>query len=155
MVTTGSQTAYGPDGAGRGLRMSDDLLQPLTDRLDDLTAEQATSAVGTLSVALGALAVVAPARTAAFFGVRETGGAVPLLVRMVGVRNAVGGLRTLQADGEAERVQALRAGLALGVVDATAVLLAARSGAISKRSAAALLAVLAGIAWLGVRATQD
>ena len=135
--------------------MSDDALETLTALIDDVSPEQALAAVGNLSVALGALAVVAPARTAAFFGVRETGGGVPLLVRMIGVRNAVGGLRTLQATGQDERRKALQAGLALGVVDASAVLLAARSGAISKRSAVALLAVLAGIAWLGVRASQD
>ena len=135
--------------------MSDSALDTLTDLLPEVSPQQAQSAVGTLSVALGAVAVLAPARTASFFGVRETSGGVPLLVRMVGVRNAVGGMRTLQASGGDERTRALQAGLALGAVDATAVLLAARSGAISKRSAAALLAVLAGIAWLGVRASQD
>jgi hypothetical protein len=134
--------------------MSDDVLTTLTALLDDVSPETAQQAVGTLSVALGGLAVVAPARTAAFFGVRETGGAVPLLVRMVGVRNAVAGLRTLQASDD-ERLRALQAGLALGVVDAGAVLLAARAGAISKRSAVALLVVLGAIAWLGWRASQD
>ena len=135
--------------------MSDSLLTPVTDLLDDVTPEQAQSAVGTLSVVLGALAVVAPSRTAALFGVRQTDGPVPLLVRMIGVRNAVAGVRTLQASDDLERRRALQAGFALGAVDATAVLLAARSGAISKRSALALLAVLAGIAWLGVAASND
>ena len=133
---------------------SSTLTSVVQDTRNRLTPEQAQSAVGTLSVALGAVAVLAPARTAAFFGVRETGGAVPLLVRMVGVRNAVAGVRTLQAD-ELDRTRALQAGLALGAVDATAVVLAARRGAMSKRSAAAALALLAGIAWLGVIASAE
>ena len=135
--------------------MSDSPLTLLTTTLDDVTPEQAQAAVGTLSVGLGALAVLAPSRTAALFGVRQTGGAVPLLVRMIGVRNAVAGVRTLQASDDLERRRALQAGFALGVVDATAVLLAARSGALSKRTAVALLAVLGGIAWLGVAASRD
>lgn len=135
--------------------MSSSTLDTLTTPLEELSPQQAQSAVGTLSVALGALAVVAPSRTAGLFGLRQTGGAVPLLVRMIGVRNAVGGLRTLQAHGGDERRAALEAGLVLGAVDAGAVLLATRRGVISKRTAVALLAVLGGIAWLGLRAAQD
>lgn len=121
------------------------------DRLDPATAG---SAVGGLSVALGALAVVAPTRTAKAFGVRSPDRAVPLLVRMVGVRNAVAGVRTLQAD-DADRAKALQAGLALGAVDAAAVLLAARRGALSRKAAAGALVVLAGIAVLGVAAARE
>ena len=110
--------------------------------------------MGGLSVALGALAVAAPSRTASAFGVRSLDGAVPLLVRMVGVRNAVAGVRTLQAD-DADRARALQAGLALGAVDVAAVLLAARRGALSKKAAAGALVVLAGIAVLGVAASRD
>ncbi|CAN5206321.1 hypothetical protein BH24ACT10_BH24ACT10_05250 [soil metagenome] len=131
--------------------MTSSALSPLTDRIDPDTA---ASAVGGLSVALGALAVLAPSRTAAAFGVRSLDGSVPLLVRMVGVRNAVGGIRTLQADSS-DRPKALQAGLALGAVDAAALLLAARRGAITKKAAAGVLVVLAGIALLGVAAAQD
>jgi len=123
----------------------------LTDRIDP---ETAASAVGGLSLALGALAVVAPSKTAAAFGVRSVDGAVPLLVRMVGVRNAVAGIRTLQADAS-DRPRALQAGLVLGSVDAAAVLLAARRGALSKKAAVAALIVLGAIAVLGVAAAED
>lgn len=131
--------------------MTSPALTSLSDRLDPQTA---TSAVGGLSVALGALAVAAPARTASAFGVRTGSPSVPLLVRMIGVRNAVAGIRTLQAD-ESDRRKALQAGLALGVVDATAVVLAARRGAMSRRAAAGALVVLAAIAALGVAAGKD
>jgi hypothetical protein len=129
--------------------MTSTALNPLT--LDPATAG---TVVGGLSVALGALAVVAPVRTASAFGVRTGSPAVPLLVRMVGVRNAVAGVRTLQAD-EHDRAKALQAGLVLGAVDMAAVLLAARRGALSKKAAAAALVVLAGIAALGVAAGRE
>ena len=119
--------------------------------LTSVDPDTAASLVGGVSVALGTLAVVAPARTASAFGLRSSSPAVALLVRMVGVRNALAGVRTLQAD-EGDRAKALQAGLALGVVDATAVLLAARSGAMSRKAAAGALLLLAGIAALGVAA---
>lgn len=123
-----------------------------------LTDEQARDAVGALSVALGALAVVAPRRTAKAFGVQgspaPTYDVVPLLVRMVGVRNATMGLRTLQSDGD-EQVRALQAGLAVGAIDAVAVLAAWRSGALSRRAAVGALVLLAGIAALGVAAGRE
>lgn len=131
--------------------MTSSALSPLTDRLDPDTAG---TAVGALSVALGALAVAAPARTASAFGVSSPDGALPLLVRMVGVRNAVAGLRTLQAD-DSDRPRALQAGLTLGAVDAAAVLLAARRGALSRKAAVGALLVLGGIAVLGVAAARD
>lgn len=131
--------------------MTSSTVSPLTDRIDPTTA---ASAVGGLSVALGALAVVAPAKTAAAFGVRSFDSAVPLLVRMVGVRNAVAGFRTLQADAS-DRPKALQAGLALGAVDAAAVLLAARRGALSKKATVGALVVLGAIAVLGVAAAEE
>jgi len=131
--------------------MTSSALSPLTDRID---SDVAASAVGGLSVALGALAVVAPSKTAAAFGVRSLDGSVPLLVRMTGVRNAVGGIRALQADS-CDRPRALQAGLALGAVDAAAVLLAARRGAVTKKAAAGALVVLASIALLGVAAARE
>lgn len=131
--------------------MTSSALSPLTSRISPDTA---TSTVGALSVALGALAVVAPARTASAFGVRSLDSAVPLLVRMVGVRNAVAGLRTLQASPD-DRPQALQAGLVLGAVDVAAVLLAAKKGALSKKAAVGALVVLAGIAALGLAAAED
>lgn len=127
----------------------------LSDAVDRIDPETALQTVGALSVALGALAVVAPARTAGAFGLSSPGGALPLLVRMVGVRNAVGGLRTLQAADGPDRAKALQSGLVLGAVDATAVLLAARAGALSKKAAAGALLVLGGIAVLGVAAGRD
>ncbi len=126
-------------------------LSPLTDRID---AKTAASAVGGLSVALGALAVVAPSKTAAAFGVRSVDSAVPLLVRMVGVRNAVAGIRTLQAD-DADRPRALQAGLVLGAVDAAALLLAVRRGALTGKAAVAALVVLGAIAVLGLAAAEE
>ena len=134
--------------------MTSSALSSLTAVVDELDPETARQAVGGVSVGLGALAVVAPGRTAALFGLRQRSGPVPLLVRMVGVRNAVAGLRTLQAD-EADRTRALQAGLALGAVDATAVLLAARKGVLSKRAAAGVLVLLAALAALGIVASRD
>jgi hypothetical protein len=123
----------------------------LIDRIDPAFAHQAVSWI---SVGLGGLALVAPRRTAGLFGVTSGDAAVPLLVRMVGVRNALAGLRTLQAHDDDLR-RSLQAGLALGAVDATAVVLAARRGAMSRGSAVAALLVLGGIAVLGVAASRD
>lgn len=119
-----------------------------------LTDEQARDAVGALSVAFGVLAVVAPRRTAGTFGVERTGDAVPLLVRMIGIRNATMGLRTLQSRGD-EQVRSLQAGLAVGTVDAVAVLAAWRSGALSRRAAVGAIVLLAAIATLGVAAGRE
>ena len=120
----------------------------------ELDAEQARNAIGAVSVALGAAAVLAPRTTARAFGVRG-GHDLPLLTRMVGVRNAVMGLRTLQATGD-DQARAVQAGLAVGAVDVLAVLMAARTGAISKKAALGVLVVLGGIAALGaVASAQD
>ena len=134
--------------------MTDTALESLSDVIARIDPEFAHRAVGELSLALGALAVVAPSRTAALFGVRSVDKAVPLLVRMVGVRNATAGLRTLQAEGE-DLDSALRAGLVFGIVDSLAVLLAVRKGVLSKSAAAGALAVLGGIAVLGIAASRD
>lgn len=117
----------------------------------DLDAEQARNAVGAVSAGLGSLAVLAPQTTARMFGVRATGGPTALLVRMVGVRNATMGLRTLQATGDEQKL-ALQAGLVVGAVDTVALLLAARKGVVSKRAAFGGLLVLAAIAGLGAAA---
>lgn len=119
----------------------------------DLDAEQARNAVGAVSAVLGGLAVLAPQTTAGLFGVTPTG-AGPLLVRMVGVRNATMGLRTLQATGDDQR-RAVTAGLAVGAVDAAALLLAARKGLVSRKAAFGGLLVLGAIAALGYAATLD
>lgn len=123
-----------------------------------LSDEQARNAVGALSVALGALAIVAPRRTAKVFGVKGSAApsldVIPLLVRMIGMRNATMGFRTLQSEGD-EQVRALKAGLAVGVVDSVAVLAAWKSGALSRRAAFGALVLLAGIAALGVAAGRD
>jgi hypothetical protein len=129
-------------------------LESLSDAIDTIDPEFAHQAVSWISVGLGGLAVVAPKRTAALFGVRSIDNALPLLVRMVGVRNALAGMRTLQAEDDDLR-RALKAGLVVEAVDATAVLLAARRGAMSKGSAVAALLVLGGIAVLGVAASRD
>ena len=119
----------------------------------ELDREQARNAVGAVSVALGAAAVLAPRTTAGTFGVRA-GGALPLLVRMVGVRNAVMGLRTLEATGD-EQAKAVQAGFVVGAVDAVAVLAAWRAGVVSRKAALSLLLVLGAIAALGVAAAQE
>jgi len=129
-------------------------LESLSDAIDQIDPAFAHQAVGWISVGIGGLAVVAPRRTAALFGVKSLDSAVPLLVRMVGVRNALAGVRTLQAEDDDLR-GALNAGLVLGVVDATAVLLAVRRGAMTKSSALGALLVLGGIAVLGVAASRD
>ena len=129
-------------------------LATLSDAVDAIDPDFAHQAVGWLSIGLGSLAVLAPQRTAGLFGVRSVDNAVPLLVRMVGVRNALAGLRTLQAEDDDLR-RALSAGLVLGAVDATAVVLAARRGAMTKGSALGVLLVLGGIAVLGVAASRD
>lgn len=134
--------------------MTSTALSPLSDAVARIDPDTALSAVGSLSVGLGSLAVLAPVRTASLFGIRNGGAALPLLVRMIGVRNAVAGLRTLQAADD-DRARALQAGLVLGAVDATAVLLAVRKGAMTKKAAASVLLVLAGIAVLGVAAGRE
>ena len=134
--------------------MTDTTLETLSAAIDRIDPDFAHRAVGELSLALGTLAVVAPSRTAALFGVRTLDPAVPLLVRMVGVRNATAGLRTLQSEGE-DLESALRAGLIFGVIDTVAVLLAVRKGVLSKSAALGALAALAGIAVLGVAASRD
>ena len=121
----------------------------------DIDREQARNAVGGLSVALGAAATLAPATTARLLGVTSAGGgAGPLLVRMVGVRNVVMGLRTLQATDDQQKA-AVQAGFVVGAVDATAVLLAARRGAITRKAAFGLLLLLGAIAAAGVVAAAD
>lgn len=134
--------------------MSDNALTPLSATVDRIDPELAHQLVGQVSVGLGALAVVAPTTTARLFGIPSGPTAVPLLVRMVGVRNATAGVRTLQAQGR-ELERALQAGLVLGVVDAGAVLLAARKGLISKKAALGALTLLGGIAVLGVAARRE
>ena len=121
----------------------------------DIDREQARTAVGGLSVGLGALAVLAPGTTASLLGVKDArGGSGPLLVRMVGVRNAVMGLRTLQASGDEQR-RALQAGFVVGAVDAAAVLVAAAKGSISKKAATGVLLLLGAIAAAGVLAAAE
>ena len=119
----------------------------------ELDREQARNAVGAVSVALGAAAVLAPRTTAGAFGVRA-GGALPLLVRMVGARNAVMGLRTLQATGD-EQARSVQAGFFVGAVDAVAVLAAWRAGLVSRRAALGVLVVLGAIAGLGALAAVE
>lgn len=126
----------------------------VSGRTYSLEAEPARNAVGALSAGLGALAVLAPLKTAAAFGVQDRTAAGALLVRMIGVRNATMGLRTLQATGEDQR-RAVQAGLAVGVVDTAALLIAARRGVVSKRAAAVGLLVLGLIAGAGYAATLD
>ncbi len=116
-----------------------------------LDEDQARNAIGAVSVGLGALAVLAPVRTAGVFGVAAATGSGPLLVRMVGARNLVMGLRTLQATGD-EQKRALQAGLVVGAVDVAAMVLAAAKGRVSKARAAVAIAVLAAIAAAGVAA---
>jgi len=134
--------------------MTDTALSSLSTVIDRIDPEVAHQAVGGLSVALGSLAVLAPRTTARAFGVRSIDPALPLLVRMVGVRNATAGVRTLQAEGD-DLTRALQAGLVLGAVDVAAVLLAVRKGALSKKAAFGVLLVLGGIAVLGVAASRD
>jgi len=134
--------------------MPDTAVTSLSTAVDRIDPELAHQLVGQVSVGLGALAVVAPAATARLFGITAGPTAVPLMIRMVGVRNATAGVRTLQAQGP-ELERALRAGLVLGVVDSTAVLLAARKGLISKKAAVGALTLLGAIAVLGVAARRE
>ncbi len=129
-------------------------LSSLSGAVDRIDPELAHQLVGQLSVGLGALAVLAPSATARAFGITAGTTAAPLLVRMVGVRNATAGVRTLQAQGN-DLTRALQAGFVLGVVDAGAVLLAARKGLISKKAALGALTLLGAIAVLGVAASRD
>lgn len=122
--------------------------------IDRIDPELAHQLVGQISVGLGALAVLAPSATARAFGITAGTTAAPLLVRMVGVRNATAGVRTLQAQGS-DLTRALQAGFVLGVVDTAAVLLAARKGLISKKAAVGALILFGGIAVLGVAASRD
>ena len=134
--------------------LTEKALASLRDAIDGIDPDVAHQAVGKVSVALGALAVVAPRRTAALFGVRSVDPALPLLVRMIGIRNATAGAATLRAEGD-DLSRALQAGLVLGVVDVAALLLAARKGVLTKKAAARALLVLGGIAVLGLAARRD
>ena len=110
-------------------------------------------AVGVVSVGLGVVATVAPARVAAAGGVRDTSGPVlPLLVRLNAARQLSLGIALLTR----RPVPVARAsGLFLPVtaLDAAAVLLARRAGALERRSAVMALSVLA--ANVAVRAAAD
>lgn len=119
----------------------------------EIDRDTARNAVGAVSVALGAAAVLAPRTTAGAFGV-PADGAVPLVMRMMGVRNAVMGLRTLEATGD-EQAKAVQAGFVVGAVDVVAVLAAWRAGLITRRAALAAIVVLGAIAGLGAVAAAD
>ena len=134
--------------------LTEKALASLTDAIDRIDPGVAHQAVGRVSVGLGVLAVVAPKRTAALFGVRSLDPALPLLVRMIGIRNATAGAATLRAEGN-DLSRALQAGLVLGVVDVAAVVLAARKGVLTRQAAARTLLVLGGIAVLGIAARRD
>ncbi len=134
--------------------LTEKALASLRDAIDGIDPDFAHQAVGRVSVALGALAVVAPRQTAALFGVRSVDPALPLLVRMIGIRNATAGAATLRAEGD-DLSRALQAGLVLGVVDVAALVLAARKGVLTKKAAARALLVLGAIAVLGIAARRD
>ena len=100
-------------------------------------------AVGVVSVVLGSVATVVPARVAAAGGVRDVSGPVlPLLVRLNAARQLSLGVALLtRTPVDVGR----SAGLFLPVtaLDAVAVLAARRSGALEPRSAVMALSVLA------------
>lgn len=100
-------------------------------------------AVGLVSVGLGAVATVAPARVAAAGGVREVSGPVlPLLVRLNAARQLSLGLALLsRRPTPVSRASGLF--LPLTALDAAAVLAARRAGALEPRSARMALTVLA------------
>lgn len=116
----------------------------------------AGDAVGQLSVAFGALALAAPTATARVLGVDPRGNpALPLLVRLIGVRNTTMGLGLLLATSTADRRRALQLGLAVGVSDVAATLLAGRSRVLQTRAEVIAVAILGGIAALGATALHQ
>lgn len=121
-----------------------------------ISPDDARTLVGGISVALGTAALLAPGSTARAFGVAGTANpALPLLVRFIGIRNATMGAGLLQAETRSAQRLATQLGLAVGAADVVALLLAARTGVLSRRSAVVGLVVLGGIAGLGYAALQD
>lgn len=103
--------------------------------------QQLVRAVGVVSVALGAVATVAPERVAAAGGVRDAGSpVVPLLVRLNAARQITVGLALLTRRVPVGRASGLF--LPLTALDAAAVLSARRAGVLSGRSVVMALAVL-------------
>lgn len=116
----------------------------------------AGTAVGALSVGLGSLALGLPGPTATALGLNAAANpALPLLVRMIGIRNTTMGLGLLTATAQEDRRRALQLGLAVGVADVTAVLLATRTRVLDTRAALVAVGMLGGIAVLGVLALQQ
>lgn len=116
----------------------------------------AGTAVGALSVGLGALALAVPGPTAMALGLSPAANpALPLLVRMIGIRNTTMGLGLLTATAQEDRRRALQLGLAVGVADLTAVLLATRTRVLDTRAALVAAGMLGGIAALGVLGLQQ
>lgn len=115
-----------------------------------LTPAQATTAVGTTSLALGATAWLAPTAVARAFGVDPAANAaLALLVRFVGVRNATMGAALLLADGDEEAARGIALGLVVGGFDALAATAAVRAGHLPPRSAVLAFGVIGAIAALG------
>ena len=109
--------------------------------------------VGVVSVALGALATVAPARVAAVGGVKDASGPVlPLLVRLVAARQVSLGIALLTRR-PTPVVRASGLFLPVTALDAAAVLVARRAGALERRSTVMALCVLATN--VAVRAAAD
>ncbi len=132
---------------------SSDLLDRLGEAIDLDTAQRT---VGGISLGLGLAAVLAPKAVASGFGVSAAANpALTLLTRFIGIRNATMGSGLLQAEDEATVRRALAAGLAVGASDVVAVLLAVRSGVLSKKAAAAALLILGGIAVVGIGGLRD
>ena len=117
--------------------------------------QQLVRGVGVVSVALGALAVVAPRRVASAGGVADpspTG--VTVLVRLAAARQVSLGLALLTRSP----VPVARAAglfLPLTALDAAAVLHASRSGLLAPRAARAALVVLATDIGVSLLARRD
>lgn len=116
----------------------------------------AGEAVGQLSVGFGALALAAPTATARALGVDPLGNpALPLLVRLIGIRNTTMGLGLLTAASAVDRQRALQFGIAVGVSDLIATVLASRSRLLDARASVTAVAILGGIAALGGTALRQ
>ncbi len=100
-----------------------------------VNADRARSALGTIRLVNGAVALAVPKRLVKTFGVDpEANGAAVYALRLFGVRTVYLGLQLLLAEGEVLK-DALRHAVPIHASDATAAILAGLAGQLPRRAA--------------------
>lgn len=106
-------------------------------------------AAGAAATGVGLAAALAPGRTTAAFGLSPSDGSAALAWRMFGIRTAAVGLGIVVGSADARRLL-----LPVQALDQAAVLMAAATGAVPRRSAVLLCATSGVLVLLGLLA-QD